>query len=250
MYFHENTYDIDILTRQNLHIHTNYSNCAKDEMVVKDIIDAAEKAGLDTIALVDHFNDDNSNEQCIERNGILRRQAQQTGTKLRILFGNELSCYGVGKTLENEQVRKILDYKLYACNHYHVGFWEHPEDPSPRGYAVHAYGVISSLLKSGKADCIAHPIVGGHVSAMGEDKCALTRAMTDNELGDLLTLAREHETAFEINISAIRSDPVFAKRMWSIGKEAGTVFNFGTDAHRLQFIDTKELAQVAKEILE
>lgn len=250
MYFHEHTYDIDILARQNLHIHTNYSNCAKEEMIVRDIIDRAEKADLETIALVDHFNTDNSNEQCIERNGILRRQAQQTGTKLKTLFGNELSCYGVGKTLENEQVRKTLDYKLYACNHYHLDYWEQPEDTSPRGYAVHAYQVILSLLKSGKADCIAHPIVGNYVSAIGEDKCALTRAMTDNELGDLLTLAKEHKTAFEINISAIRGDPVFAKRMWSIGKEAGTVFNFGTDAHRLQFIDMKEIAQVAKEILE
>ncbi len=251
MYFFEKTYDIDILARYNMHIHTSFSRCAKPEMVVADIIDRAEKAGLEMIALVDHFNDDISNEQFIERSVFLRHQAQETGTNLRILFGGELSCYGVDKTLENEQVRRALDYKLYACNHYHLGFWEHPEDVSPRGYAVHSYEVVSALIKSDKADCIAHPIIGSHVKTIGDDKCALTRAMTDNELGDLLELGAEHETAFEINLNAIMGDPAFAKRMWSIGREAGTVFNFGTDAHRLEnIIDTVEFAQAVKAILE
>lgn len=248
MYFHDKTYDIDILARQNLHIHTNFSGCAKEEMTVANIVDTAVNAGLDMIALTDHFNADNSNEQCIERNRLLREQATRTGTDLKILFSNELSCYGIGKTLENEDVRQAMDYRLYTCNHYHLDFWEQPEDKSARGYAVHTYKVISSIIRSGLADCIAHPIMAGYVRSMRDDVGALSRALTDNELGDLLELAASNEVAFEINIGAVRKDPELARRMWFLGKEAGTYFNFGTDAHILKNINTTELANLAKEL--
>ncbi|HZJ78464.1 MAG TPA: PHP domain-containing protein [Clostridia bacterium] len=250
MYFHEMTYDIDILARQNLHIHTTFSGCAKAEMTVDSIIDTAVNAGLEMIALTDHFNTDNTNEQCIERNLLLRQQAEQKGGNLKILFSNELSCYGIGKTLENDKVRQAMDYNLYTCNHYHLDYWEQPEDKSARGYAVHTHKMISSIIKSGFADCIAHPIMAGYVRTLKDDVGALSRAMTDNELGSLLELAAANEVAFEINIGAVGNDPELAKRMWALGKEIGTYFNFGTDAHRLENIDTRALATLAKKLFE
>ena len=51
MFFHEKTYDIDELAKWNLHLHTNFSRCAKSEMKARDIVKAADKAGLEMIAL-------------------------------------------------------------------------------------------------------------------------------------------------------------------------------------------------------
>ena len=236
MYFYEPVYDLDELARHNFHIHTAFSNCAKPEMKLPDIIKAAETAGLQTIALTDHFNDDNTNEECIERTLSLRAEAEKSETKLKILFGGELSAYAPGKSLENDEVRKALDYKLYSCNHYHLGFWGQPEDKSARGYAEYSLAVVGSLILSGKADCIAHPLIGRFVRILN-DKTLLTRAITDNELGDLLLLGKEHKVAWEINAGAVLGDPGFGRRLWHLGRENGVMFHYGTDAHMLAGID-------------
>ncbi|MEI6578502.1 MAG: PHP domain-containing protein [Eubacteriales bacterium] len=245
MHFHEQIYDLDELARFNLHIHTAFSNCAKPEMKLPDIIAAAEAAGLKAFALTDHFNDDNSNEECLERNLYLRKEAAEIGTQIKILFGAELSAYAPGKSLESAEVRAELDYKLYSCNHYHLNFWGQPEDKTARGYVEYSIAIISSLIISGKADCIAHPLIGRFVRAF-DDKTLLTREITDNELGGLLELSKTAEVAWEINVGAILGDPLFGRRLWNLGREAGVVFNYGTDSHTLAGIDTTILLPEVK----
>ena len=132
----------------------------------------------------------------------------------------ELSGYGIGKTLEGDKLRNALDYRLYSCNH----------------YAEHALKNVTSLIKSGKPDCIAHPLTAGYVRAF-EDKTLVSQAITDNELGDIMTLAKEHEVAWELNIGNIYGDPEFSRRMWNIGRELGSCFNMGADAHLIKNID-------------
>lgn len=248
MYFHEPLYDLDILARQNLHIHTNFSNCAKAEMTVAGILAAAKAAGLQTIALTDHFNLDNTNKQCLKRNTYLRKEVDKFNTDITVLLSGELSAFAPGKSLENETVRCALDYRLYSCNHYHLDFWGQPEDKSLRGYAEYSLEIIRSIILSGKADCIAHPLIGRFIKAF-EDRTLVTKEITDCELGDLLTLAQSNEVAFEINTGAILGDPQFGRRLWNIGKEIGVVFNYGTDAHTLASIDTKIKLNEMKQIL-
>ncbi len=247
MYIHDVTYDIDELARQNLHVHTSFSKCAKPEMTVENIVRAAEVSHLDVIALVDHYNTDNSDKQCVERYEILRQQYRELNTPVMVLFGNELSEYAIGKSLESEKTRSRLEYRLYSCNHYHLDYWEHPEDKSPRGYAEHAYKVVSTLIRSGKADCIAHPLIGGYIRGLNNPN-SVAAALTDNELGDLLTLGKEYLTAFEFNYGAVLGNPDFALRMWNMGKEIGTCFNFGMDAHKIVEVDTFPLAEKMKEL--
>lgn len=249
MYFHDPAYDLDTLARQNLHIHTNFSRCAKEKMTVQEIVDAAAAAGLEMIALTDHFNDDITEEQCLENIAVLRRETKKTNTGMKVLFGNELSAYAPGKTLESQKVRDSLDYRLYSCNHYHLDYWGQPEDKSVRGYAEYSIAIISSLITSNKADCIAHPFIGRFIKAY-EDRTLVTKAITDSELGDLLVLGKVHEVAWEINAGAVLGDPAFGRRLWHLGRETGVVFNYGTDSHRLSNIDTGILLNDIKAILE
>ena len=73
--------------------------------------------------------------------------------------------------------------------------------------------------------------------------------MTDYELWDLLMLGKKHEVAWEINVGAILGYPAFSRRLWSLGKEAGAMFNYGTDSHTLAGIDTAVFLPDVKKIL-
>jgi histidinol phosphatase-like PHP family hydrolase len=245
MIYAEPVYDLDELARFNLHVHTHFSNCGKPEMVIPAIISKAEEAGLEMIALTDHYNDYDFDKAYLRQIEILKNYAAETKTKLKILYGSELSAYAPGKQLEGLETNRALDYRLYSCNHYHMPFWEHPEEKTARAYAEFSMRIISTLAVKGRAECIAHPLIGRFVHCC-DDKTEVTRAIKDGELFDLSALLRDNRVAWEINAGAVLSDPVFARRLWNIGKAAGTTFHFGTDAHRLDANTKTHLGEIKK----
>lgn len=236
MYLRQPCFDLDELIKENLHVHTTFSGCAKPEMRVKAIVARAEELKLQRVALVDHFN--HADTPMIEKNTADRFVVKLTETEIPFLFGAELSAYGVGKWLDSDEVNRALDYRLYSANHYHLDFWEQPEEKTPRGYAEHTVRVLTALIEADRADCIAHPIYAGYVRVL-EDKKALAAAMTNEELYNLMLLAKKHRVAWEINVGEALADPLLTKRMWRFGKEINSVFHFGTDAHLLQNMDTQ-----------
>ena len=245
MFFHEKTYDIDELVRMNMHIHTTFSGCAKPEMTVSNILKTAEEAGLNMIALTDHDNSALKNIVAERRKLLLDEIGE---TRLRVLVGAELSCTGIGKFLNDEECDLQMDYKLYTMNHFHVSCWDHPEDVSPRGYAVQMLKMAESVIEMRKADCFAHPFMPGYIKTL-PDRNLVTEAYTDNELGDIMEKATKKEIAWELNTSAIMGFPDFFHRYFQIGKEVGAVFNIGTDAHKLCNVDPHQFADRLKEIL-
>ncbi len=130
-----------------------------------------------------------------------------------------------------------VGYRLYACNHYHLGFWRHPAEKTPRGYAEHMLAVMRAVIVSDRADCIAHPMSSGYLRDRLEDGTTAAAAVTDAELGDVLALGRRHGVAWELSVPACLEDPAFARRFWRLGREAGAEFRLGTDAHALDTID-------------
>lgn len=246
MYLREPCYDIDELKLENLHIHTFHSACGKPEMQMESIIREAERAGLKKIALTDHFNA--PDYPAIEYNKEMKAEIDALGTDIEVLYGMELSAYGVGKFLDRIEINEALDYRLYSCNHYNMPYWEHPEEKTPRAYVQHQIDIVTSLAKSGRADCIAHPFIGRFVACF-EDRQLVTNEMTDNEIGDILTILKEHNVAYELNAGAILGYPEFSKRIWHYGKEVGVVFHMGMDAHTLNRIDTAETAENFKKLL-
>lgn len=245
MFFHEKTYDIDELVKCNMHIHTAFSRCAKPEMKVRDIVKTAEEAGLTMIALTDHDYPDEKNFVSEQRKYILSELGE---TKIKVLAGAELSCVGIGKFNNDEWCDLEMDYKLYTMNHFHMPYWEQPEDKTPRGYALQMLKMAESVIEMRKADCFAHPLMPGYIRTL-PDENEVTKAYTDNELGDIMEKATKKEIAWELNTVAIKKYPEFFRRYFHIGKEVGVVFNIGTDAHLLCNVDSKQCAEKLKEIL-
>lgn len=245
MFFHEKTYDLDELVRHNMHIHTTFSGCAKPEMTVHDIIATAEEAGLTMIALTDHDDPADKNIVAPRRKILLDEIGE---TDIKVLVGAELSCTGIGKFLNDEECDSQMDYKLYTMNHFHVSFWDQPEEKTPRGYAVQMLKMAESVIEMRQADCFAHPLMPGYIKTL-PDSLEVTKAYTDNELGDIMEKATRKEIAWELNTRAVMRYPEFFRRYFQIGKEVGAVFNVGTDAHRLCDINSKQFSEQLKEIL-
>lgn len=247
MFFHEKTYDLDELAKMNMHMHTTFSTCAKREMNIADMVRTAEKAGIEMMAVTDH-------NYIYKRNAVssqkkeLMKQLENVDTKVKVYIGAELSSYDIGKFADDIETDNSLDYRLYATNHYHQDYWVHPEDKSPRGYCEHMLGIMDKVIESGRADCFAHPFMAKYIKECG-DFHNVTAAFTDNEIGDILVKGYENEIAWEINVPAVFGDPVFFRRYFGIGREAGIIFNLGTDAHKLSDIDTFQFVPRLKEIL-
>lgn len=247
MFFHQATYDIDELARHNMHLHTRFSHCAKPEMLAADIVKTAEAAGLEMIALTDHNYIEEQNAVAQQRYDILR-ELGGIETNVKVLVGAELSAYGVGKFADDIACDNSLDYRLYTTNHYHQGYWEHPEIKTPRAYAEHMLAIMRGVIDSGRADCFAHPFKAGYIHAF-DDPHDVTRSFTDNEIGDIMEKAHKREIAWELNIPAIFGDPEFYHRYFQTGKEIGVVFNIGTDGHKLCNVDTKQFVERLKKVL-
>ena len=247
MFLHEKTYDLDELARYNTHIHTAFSHCAKPEMKAPDIIKAAERAGLEIIALTDHNYPDEKNAVAQQRYEILR-QIKDIETPVKVLIGAELSSYDIGKFADDISCDNSLDWRLYTTNHFHQGYWVHPREKTPRAYCEHMLAIMDKVIDSGRADAFAHPFMAKYISCF-RDFRTVTAAFTDNEIGDIMEKGDRSEITWEINVPAVLGDPVFHRRYFQIGREVGVTFNIGTDAHKLKDIDTHRFLPELKRIL-
>ncbi|MCL2512961.1 MAG: PHP domain-containing protein [Oscillospiraceae bacterium] len=249
MFFHEATYDLEELARSNFHIHTSFSACAKRDIKLPAILREAERSGLERVALTDHSP---ATEKPLMRQiADLKRQYRESGAELQVLFGAELSAFAPGEHSETELTREQLDYRLASTNHYHMEFWGHPEEKTAAGYKAHNFSIVRALFKApprGRTDCVAHPFYGRFVRAL-PDETELTRSITDSELGDILQEGTRAQVAWELNAKAVMRDPGFYRRYFNIGRETGAVFNFGTDAHRLEDIDPRPFLEPLRKIL-
>ncbi len=249
MFFTQGIYDLDELTQCNLHIHTNFSGCAKEEMSFENIVSTAEKSGLKMIALCDHIYKPEDLPEFIENCEKLRNLRDQINPDIKVLIGGEFSCYGSDRyTLKGIDID--TEYRLYAQNHFHVTGWEQPPVKTPEGYKELTKCMLRNLLKDKAADTIAHPLNGKYLTkSTGWDNEAVGRCWSDNEIADILTQAYESECAFELNTGAVMADAPLARRIFNIGKEIGAVFTLGTDAHKLENIDPKNFLDELKRVL-
>ncbi len=249
MFFTQGIYDIDELAHYNLHIHTNFSGCAKDEMSFENIVATAKKADLEMIALCDHIYEPEDLPEFIESCKNLRKLRDELNPDIKILIGGEFSCYGSDKyTLKSIDID--TEYKLYAQNHFHVTGWEQAPEKTPESYKELTKRMLRNIFKDKAADTIAHPLNGKYLKKMtGWENEVLGSCWSDNEIGDIMTEAYKSECAFELNTVAILADAPLARRMFNIGKEIGAVFTLGTDAHKLENIDPKNFLDDIKRIL-
>lgn len=249
MFLTEKTYDIDELCRNNMHTHSVFSKCSKPEMVFEAMIESAESFGLDTLAITDH-SDLRDEINSVANFRRLKKRLEKIDTSVRVVVGAEMSAYGVGKFAEPYRIDKEIDFCNYSCVHYHLDYWEQPEDRSPRGYGQHMLQVMSALFDTDRADSIAHPFSPCKMKFFNDsEKSEMLNSISDRELGDIMLKGEKAGCAWELHKSSVLLFPDFYRRFFFTGREAGVHFTVGTDAHHLKDIDTKDFAASLKTIL-
>lgn len=249
MFFTQGIYDVDELCQINMHIHTNFSGCASEEMSFENIIETAQKANLKMIALVDHIYRPDKLPEFVDNCKIMKNKLALMNPDIKVLIGGEFSSYGTDEyTLKDVEID--TDYRLYAQNHFHVTGWQQAEDGTPEGFKELTKKMLRTLFKNKAADTIAHPFTGQYlVKKMGWDYDTLGKAWSDNELGDILKEGFDSGCAWEINTVSVHNDPQLVRRIYNIGKEIGVVFTLGTDAHKLLNVDPKNFIDEIKKVL-
>lgn len=249
MFITERTYDPEELVKCNAHTHSVFSKCAKPEMAFEAMIAAAEKYGLETLAVTDH-SDPGDDIDTYANFLLLKERLNDIKTPVRVLIGAELSAYGVGKYAESCEVDRALDFASYSHIHYHLSVWEQPEDRSPRGYARHMISVLDALLETGRADNIAHPFSPCKMHFFNESQRTETLSgISDAELGRILEKGEKNNCSWEIHTPTFFRYPDFSKRFFNIGREVGAHFVVGTDAHTLSALNPDGLAERIRNII-
>ena len=247
MFYFEKCYDIPELLRNNMHIHSHYSHCARPEMKLADIVREAERCGLENIAITDH-SDIALHNTTVRNNEALKAERDALTTRVHVRIGAEISLYGVGKYSQKPEEIRAMEYRLFAQNHYHVNHWEHPEEQTPQGYARHTQKCLEGLFATGMADCIAHPIVPIKGNRLA-DPAQMLDCFSDETLGDLLEKGERAGCAWELHRGAVAAFPEFSRRYFQIGREVGVHFTYAADAHRLVDIDPAPAEELFRRVL-
>lgn len=248
-----------MLITHDFHIHTRLSLCAGENGgTLQGYLDQAQKFGLKKLGFANHFWDAavgfdalyvNSNQedgvpyfyktQNFEHIYKLKEEIDNTDTgDITVLFGAEGEYDPVNHSVAiTEKVAEQLDFLLVPNSHTHMMMDKKLYRPreAHRDFMVKAFEEIVTCPMSKYVDAIAHPF-----EPVGEsyEETTLIIACTDNNtFKRIFTLCAEKEIALEFNSSAMArvfdstDNPEEHMRMFSIAKECGCKFSFGSDAH-------------------
>ena len=246
--------------KQDIHIHTYHSACAVKEATPQFYIDNAAKRDLELIGFADHMweNGHGYSIASYERHQsnfakLIKVKEDLAGCTipdgLRVLVGCETDFVADSTLGISREIAAQLDFVLAPQAHTHF-----PEVcPSPYREDRIACGKFSleafkRLMKHPDADLITavpHPMGTHYVGREGGDSDIIA-AMSDADFREVFSMAAERQIGIEINSSIVMLACKFTGtdghdleriknleyyRMFSIAREVGCKFTFGSDAH-------------------
>lgn len=233
--------------KYDIHIHTNLSSCAARDATVDKYIERAKADGLKTLGFSNHLWDsaiEGASQwykpQNVEHVLQLRNELPENGEidGIKVLFGCETEFTYQSKLCIAEENIELFDYILVPHSHTHISC------VMPREYAndnkLHAKFLMDSFMNvvnhplSDHFTAIAHPFVPGTRYNIYNTIQAM---IPDSYLREAFCAAKEKNIAIEINGSCIIYMPEEEipqceyVRIYSIAKECGCRFTYGSDSH-------------------
>ena len=229
----------------DLHIHTNLSVCSSDPLqTVENITKYAADNGIYTICITNHVWDcevpagnDFYVRQPFSHIMKIRDQIPEDTHGVRVLIGAEIE-YAQHRPMLRKEYCDQLDFVLIPHSHIHMRGVVLPD--SCTNFAMKAQYLkdsFISLINHDVADAVAHPF-----SPLGHDAYgsrAILSCLTDDDYAECFTLAKQHNTAIELNGTAFWKDWDFPEtmyeheRVFSIARDCGCTFTMGSDAHSM-----------------
>jgi len=234
------TYDHD------LHIHSSVSRCANDPAQTPErILQYAADNGLKTVCITDHYWDDTVPHPYGRGAGQTTAQIESVlplpkKEGIRFLFGAETEMdlnltIGLGKEMAEK-----LDFIIVPLNHLHMkGFsCRGDEDAAERAeWIVRRFDALLNADLPFHKVGLAH-FTDGLIYPGGKNTDVLNR-IPEQEYRRLFGKAAELGMGIELNMQAVKSGNRMMTRegdadelrVYSIAKEMGCKFYYGSDAH-------------------
>ena len=225
--------------KQNYHIHSLLSGCAREGMTIEAIIAEAKKHFLTSIAITDHID----NPKTRDRRGrelIKEYDKVKNSTNffdLQVFLGCETTQTNPDIFSINDETASRMDIVLVACNHSQK-YVSRPHDISPVGYANHYLLMVEGALNWKYTNIIAHPF---HLHKFkGIDYIQVLINYDRNRLKNILKVAADRNIAFELCPRHLKNHLSFFTELLVLGREFGAKFSIGADAHKLNQIGYNE----------
>ena len=228
------------------HIHSMISQCSSNpEQTAENILKYAKEHGFKSIALTDHFWDDNvpgaSNWYSTYHkfSDLARALPLPTDPEVEFLFGCETDMTRDGVIGISKQRCELFDFIIVSTTHMHMkGFTvDDSEHENPEALArlwVERFDkLLSADLPFGKVG-IAHPVTRC-IAVKDNLHVEVIRRVPTEEMYRLFTEAARLGLGIEINgddIGYSEEDGEVILRPFRIAKECGCKFYYGSDAHK------------------
>jgi DNA polymerase (family X) len=202
----------------DLHMHSTWSDGAH---TIEEMVERARSKGYSFIAITDHSQFLRvANGLTVERLHEQRKEIERVREKysdITILAGIEMDILPDGTLDYEDEVLEQLDFVIASI---HSSFTQDQGTIMKR---------LETALRNPHVDLIAHPtgrIIG-------------RRDGYDVDLNKLIEMAKETNTALELNANPNRLD--LATEWLQKAEEAGVVLAINTDAHHLDMLEDMEI---------
>ena len=236
-----------MILREDIHIHTHLSSCGKPEGIAADYIRQARELNYRLIGFADHMWDSAVSgapnwyvPQNLEHIFEIKKELAEADTAgIEIRVGCECE-YDLGHRdiAVAEEAAAQLDFMLVPNSHTHITFHDGRDDRRVHAeFMLRAFHDIVNSKNAKYVTAIAHPF---HAVACPYPQKELQDVITDREYYDCYTAAAQAGIGIEFNPccvgdikemtdEAMQNGDFF--RMFSIAKECGCRFTFGSDRH-------------------
>lgn len=229
----------------DFHVHTNLSLCANETATVENYLAIAKKLGLKKLGFSDHFGKPDIagargfyRAHPLEHNLSLKPMVRElTSPDLQLYFGCETEYFPLHRDVAiTEEEAEQFDFITVPNSHTHmimpkdyIGDYQKHVD-----FMIQAYEDTLNSKVSRYVTAMAHPF---DAVCCPYDYRILIRMISDDQFRRLFDKTAEKGIAVEINVAytknmtedEIRSDLHIP--MFSLAKECGCKFTFGSDAH-------------------
>jgi len=238
--------------QHDVHMHTYLSRCSNDpEFLPPAIIEKSKANGIKVLAFTDHFWDktmpggDNNvyRHQDFVHIQKIHSMMPDKVEDIKILFGVETEYYGNGKVGISKETAAKFDHVLVPTNHTITAFAKENGLETPMQLARELAKRFKEVLTFDVATGICHPFLPLGFMEIGDK---ILNSISREELNESFSMAKEKGVSIEINSCTFANnynrgtdgftDESFM-RIFTIAKETGCKFHFGSDAHSLEDLD-------------
>jgi histidinol phosphatase-like PHP family hydrolase len=235
-----------VRTGIDYHIHTFYQGCGNKTLTIENIVRAAERHRMTSIAITDHLN----NLGMLENFRHIRRDIESVETKLEVLFGVELNFIECdGAFAYSSEIHADYGFEV-VIGGIHSDYTD-SDDPVEVMDIQHRHHMRT--LADPLVDVLVHPYWFGKAELDKRPQSwwtGLIADFPDDRIRELAEVSVACRAGIEVNACAMFYNGAYPPEFkqayidWLARlRDAGALFSIASDAHDIEWIGTTEYVE-------